>query len=213
MRFIILYAVFFGALTLRSQSFHKRALVIDLNSGFEFYHTTLNYQKSFSDQNRDTSTKATAGNVNFSLGAELGLGKHIGMGLRGKANNFIEDLDAVSKNTVDIKSTDLVLFINIHPVVRKKLDIIIGGEAGLSGLNFSIDNFEKTTLKGTGTFMSVYLNPRLYLGRFGVNLKAYMPFAWYPSFTSAPGDPGQFLLEKWKGNGFGVSVGLQVRLF
>ncbi len=205
--------LFFTSLGINAQSFHKRAVVFDLNTGIEFYNTTLNYKTNRLSFNGDTVVLSKAGNANVSLGVEIGLGKRVGIGLRGKANQFFSDVDAVTEKNTDITSTDLLFMINIHPVVRKKLDIILGSEFGVSGFNVRMEDLDHTLISGNGGFFSVYLNPRVYLGRFGFNLKTYLPFVWYQDLKSNAQEFDKFLLSQWKGNGIGVAVGVQVRLF
>jgi hypothetical protein len=195
-----------------AQSFHRRAVVIDLNTGFEFYNTTLNYKIDDPNFVRDTIISGEAGNTNFALGVEVGLGKHFGVGVRGKANRFVSDIDAVTQSRVDARSTDLMLTINIHPVVRNKFDLILGSEIGLSGFNFNVNDVENTVIKGTGSFFTVYLNPRIYFGRFGINLKAYVPFTTYNDLDASNKSADDFFIDKWKGNGIGASIGIQLRL-
>lgn len=208
MKYSFLIALMFISLFAGAQCFQRGTLVFDLNTGFEFYNTTLKYKTG-------ETIKGSAGNVGFSLGAEVGLSKRVGIGLRGKANTFASDVDAVSREEVNLKSTDLLFIFNLHPIVRKKLDIILGAEAGFSGLDFEFNNFEHLLQEGNGGYFSLYANPRVYFGRFGINMKAYLPFVSYQYFkTNSSGTQvQQSLLNKWNGNGIGVSIGVQVRLF
>jgi hypothetical protein len=207
-RYTLISLFILSFLAVRSQSFQRGTVVFDLNSGFEFYNTTLDYKN-------DTTVKSQAGNVGLSIGAEVGLSKRVGIGLRGKANTFASDVDKVSKEEVNIKSTDLLFMFQLHPIVRKKFDLVLGADAGFSGLDFEFVDFNNLVSKGSGGYFSLYVNPRIYLGRFGVNLKVYTPFVTYQYFKTTSDLPAaeNYILSKWRGNGIGVSVGIQVRLF
>lgn len=212
-KLLLISSVVLGCLHSSAQSFHRGAMVIDLNTGIEFYNTSLNYRLQGTAFNSDTTVNGRAANSNLALGVEVGLGKHFGLGIRGKANQFFEDVDAVTNKNTSITSTDLMLTVNIHPVVRKKFDLILGSDIGVSGFNFTMEDLENTIVSGNGSFVTVYLNPRLYLGRFGFNLKTYVPFVNYRNLESNKSDIDEFIVEKWKGSGFGVTLGVQVRLF
>jgi hypothetical protein len=207
-RYILISLFLISFVASRSQSFQRGTVVFDLNTGFEFYKTTLDYKN-------DTTIKSQAGNVGLSLGAEVGLGKRIGIGLRGKANSFASDVDAVSREEVNLKSTDLLFMFQLHPLVRNKIDLVIGTDVGFSGLDFEFVDFNNMVSKGNGGYFSLYVNPRFYFHRFGVNFKVYTPFVTYQYFKTTSDLPSaeNDVLNKWRGNGIGVSVGIQVRLF
>lgn len=196
----------------RAQSFHRGGVVVDLNSGIEFYNTSLNYNVSNAVKNRDTSVVSQAANVNLAFGIEVGIKKHFGIGLKGKANQFFQALDAASKNKATIKSSDLMLFLNLHPIVRKKLDLIIGTDLGWSALNFNVYSFKNNQIQGNGLFLTGYVNPRIYVKRWGFNIKAYLPFVTYQNLNAGADNLDKYILSKWKGNGFGVSIGVQLKL-
>jgi hypothetical protein len=212
-KIILIASLPFIPLCFNAQSFHKGAVVADLNSGIEFYNTTLNYRTNRNGFSGDTTIQDQAGNANVALGVEIGLGKHFGLGIRGKANSFFADVDALTSKNTAITSTDLMIMIAVHPIVRKRFDLVLGSDLGVSGFNFKIDDLNNTVVSGNGSYVTVYLNPRLYFRRFGFNLKTYVPFVNYNDLESNGTNIDKFIVQKWKGNGFGVTVGVQVRLF
>ena len=211
-KILLLFLFLSGACLLTAQSFHRGGVVMDLNSGIEFYNTSLNYNINNAIKNRDTSLVSKAANVNLAFGIEVGIKKHFGIGLRGKANLFFKELDAASKNQSTVKSSDLILFLNLHPIVRKKLDLIIGTDLGWSTLNFNVYSFKNNQIQGSGAYLTAYVNPRIYFKRWGFNIKAYLPFVSYTNLNAASDNLDKYILSTWKGNGFGVSVGVQLKL-
>jgi hypothetical protein len=195
-----------------AQLFHRSAVVFDLNTGIEFYNTTQTYKINRAGFSGDTSVSGQAGNANVSLGIEIGLSKRFGIGIRGKANSFFEDVDNVTSKTTSMRSNDLLLMFNFHPIVRKKLDVITGADIGLSGSSIKIDDLNNTVMNAKGTFFSLYINPRFYFKRFGFNLKTYMPFVSYGNLKSDGSDTQKIFMQKWTGRGFGVTLGIQVKI-
>ncbi|MEO6304437.1 MAG: hypothetical protein ABIP51_14825, partial [Bacteroidia bacterium] len=67
-------------------------------------------------------------------------------------------------------------------------------------------------IKGGGSYISVYANPRIYFGRFGINFKLYAPFVSYNNLTTNNDNFNQYIaITKWKASGFGLGFGLQYR--
>jgi len=192
-----------------SQSFRLGTVVLDFNTGLEGYSSTSTYTQT----GNDTVVKWFTTNSNLSFGIELGLGKRFGIGLRGKANNFARELDQVTNSRADVNTKDLTMIVNFHPINRKKFDLAIGSELGLSKLFIDVNNLSNTQIMGKGGYYAFYLNPRVYFGRLGINLKTYLPFLNYKDLLSQDAGPGNYILTRWKGSGFGVSLGVQLRLF
>src|SRR5690349_4895804 len=114
------------------KSFHRGAVVVDFNTGFDAYRTTQQYQKEMGGQGRDTAINGAAASANYAFGVEVGLGKRVGVGLLSKTNTFLNDVDAISRKHADIRSRDLMVSLNIHPVVRKRFDLVLGADFGVS---------------------------------------------------------------------------------
>jgi len=198
---------------LNAQSFYRGALVIDVNTGIEIYNTTYKYKiKNNNNILLDTSITDRAGSTHFAFGAEIGLHKRFGLGLKGKFNSFLSAKDEVTKATPTAKSADFMVFANYHAVTIPHFDLILGGDLGYSGLTYKSNDTENIILKGTGSYASLYINPRIYIKRFGFNLKIYAPFVNYNNLTTNnPEINNYYLITKWKGNGTGVSIGIQYR--
>ena len=196
-----------------SQSFHLGALVIDLNAGLEGYNVQYNYKLKNLGKTLDTTIRNGAINHNLALGVEVGLAKWFGLGLRGNANTFFTDVDKLTHNKPEVTSSELMLMVNFHPVVRKHFDLVLGSDIGLSSLNFKTNDSLGTVIKGTGSYFDLYLNPRFYLGRFGFNVRAFVPFVNYGSLSSNNTLYNEYVVAKWKANGFGMSVGIQMKFF
>jgi hypothetical protein len=205
---IILIAVFFYSSSF-SQNFRIGTVVLDFNTGLEGYSSTSTYTQTGSD----TVVEWFTTNANLSLGLEVGLSKRFGIGLRGKLNSFSRELDQVTDSRADIDTKDFTMVVNFHPVNRKNVDLIIGSEFGLSKLFIDVNDLSNSQIIGKGGYYAFYLNPRVYFGRLGINLKTYLPFLNYKNLLSDDGDPGKYMLSRWKGSGFGVSLGVQLRLF
>jgi hypothetical protein len=196
-----------------AQSFHKGAVVLDLNTGFEVYNTMNSYSIRRSDQKHDTTVKDIAGNGNFAMGVEIGIRKRFGIGLRGKTNTFFRNVDAVTHNRADIRTTDMLLILTYHPFIRNKFDMVIGADLGFSIFNSTSHDIYSTVVKGNGAFAGIYLNPRFYFKRFGVNFKTYVPYINYSALSSEQSQADRYIISKWQGSGFGISIGVQYRFF
>jgi hypothetical protein len=205
---LLLFVSLFNA-----QSFFRGALVFDLNTGIEAYHTNNTYTIRRGDTSADTIVRDASASGHATLGMEIGFKKRWGIGVRGKANSFFANVDAVTHQRADIRSTDLLLLLNFHPVITKKFDLILGTDIGFTALKISVDDVYNTVRRGNGAYASIYINPRLYFKRFGINLKTYLPYVSYANLKSNQDQLDQFMITKWKASGVGVSLGIQYRLF
>ncbi len=206
-RFLLMFLIF--SLPLLSQNFRIGTVVLDFNTGLEGYSSTSTYTQT----GNDTIVEWFTTNSNFSLGMEVGLGKRFGVGLRGKVNSFSRELDQVTDSRADIDTKDFTMIVNFHPINRKSFDLVVGSELGLSKLFIDVNDLSNSQIMGKGGYYAFYLNPRVYFGRLGINLKTYLPFLNYKNLLSEDSDPGKYMLSRWKGSGFGVSLGVQLRLF
>jgi len=194
----------------QAQSFYKGALVIDANAGIEIYNTKVTWTDI--TNNKSETDEDRAGNLNFHFGAEYGLHKNFGVGLRYKSNNYFVEKDTVNNTKGNVRSNDIIVQANYHPVSTKYFDLILGGDFGYSAIHYKFNDKENTQLRGSGLFYSFYLNPRLYIGPFGFNMKVYAPFISYPNLISNDADYNKNYDLKLKGTpGFGMSLGIQYR--
>jgi hypothetical protein len=208
---LLLSTVCFG---LRAQTaFHIGSTVLDLNTGLEIYNSTTVYSLVRNGQNADSTITDKASNSNFSLGLEVGLNRFFGIGVRGKAASFFRSLDAVTNARADIFATDLALQANLHVLPLKKFDLVVGGELGFSKLKMDVNDIAQTLATGKGSAFNLYINPRFYMKRLGFNFKASMPIFNYNKLEYNSRDAANYLLSHWKGNGFGLSLGIQYKFF
>ncbi|MDX2172911.1 MAG: hypothetical protein SFY56_07315 [Bacteroidota bacterium] len=196
----------------KSQAYYKNALIFDANAGLEIYNTSYSFQSKDINNNKFDSTKTDkAGNRNFTFGLEYGLHKHLGVGARVKLNNYFTGNDSIKPT---VKSNDFMVFVNYHPLkILPKFDLVLGGELGYSGLNYNTNNKENVILTGTGLYGSIYINPRVYIKRFGFNLKLYLPYVNYNNLTTNnPDINNYYTITRWKGDpSWGASIGIQYR--
>lgn len=203
----VLFSIVLGA-----QSFHKKALVIDVNTNLEIYNTVLEVRIKDPNKTRDTTYNDKAGNRSLGLSAEFGLSKRIGVGLQFKANNYFTSKDSATKATPNVRTQDFVAFVNYHPIIKKHFDLVLGANIGYSNFKYKANDIENLILSGGGSYISIYANPRIYFGRFGINFKVYAPFVNYNNLSTNNTDLNKYIaFTKWKGNGFGLGFGLQYR--
>lgn len=192
-----------------AQSFHKNALVFDVNGGIDIYNTKLSVHNK--NNGTDTVLNDKAGNFNYHLGMEYGLHKNFGLGIRYRGSNYFVDNDS-TKSGESIKSNDVLLMMNYHPYSSKGFDLVLGGDIGLSSIKFNIGDKEGTKLWDNGLSYSFYLNPRLYIGRFGFNGKLSLPFYNYSSLDSNNEQFNKDQSYKLSGlPGWSFSLGIQFR--
>jgi hypothetical protein len=215
MRRVFLYCFILACFIANSQAYYKNALIFDINTGIEIYNTSYSYKVKYSNTKQlDTTTTNKAGNYNLALGVEYGLRKHLGVGVRVKLNTYFTSKDTVTDTKPIVKSNDFMVFVNYHPLkMLPKFDLVLGGEMGFSSLNYKANDINNIILTGTGFYGSIYLNPRVYIKRFGFNLKLYAPFLSYTNLTTNnPNVNNYYTITKWQGDpSWGLSLGIQYR--
>ncbi|MBL7911508.1 MAG: hypothetical protein JNJ41_10680 [Bacteroidia bacterium] len=198
------------SLVLNAQSFYKGALVTEVNTGFEIYNTVLKIKIKDPNRERDTVQEDKAGNTNFGLAAEYGLHKNFGVGVRYKNNKYFTDRDSVTHIKPEVKTNDILVMLNYHPVSTKHFDLVLGADVGYSTFKYKANDSLNIIISGGGSYVSLYLNPRIYFGRFGINFKIYAPFTNYNKLTTNNDDFNKYIaITKWKGQGFGMGFGIQ----
>ncbi|MDO9001777.1 MAG: hypothetical protein Q7W45_18565 [Bacteroidota bacterium] len=213
MKKIYLSSLFFAlSIAFNAQSFYKDALITEVGTGFEIYNTTLNLRIKDPNRTRDTSYTDKAANTNFGLAAEYGLHKRFGVGFRFKTNKYITSRDSATKIKPDVRTNDFVVVLNYHPIVKKNFDLVLGADVGYSTFKYKANDSLNLILSGGGSYISLYVNPRIYFGKFGINFKLYAPFTNYNSLTTNNDDFNKYIaITKWKGQGFGMGFGIQYR--
>ena len=196
-----------------AQSFHRGAVIISAGTGLEYYNTVKNYANS--GNLGDTSAVGHAASANLNAALEIGISKRVGIGARGKMNSFFTDLDAVLAEKTHIRTADLLLSVNLHPIRRKKLDVLLGVEGGFSSVNVTFQNLGDILTSGKGPAAALYLEPRFYKKRFGFHVRLTLPVTQYKTLNTVGAQVAgqQYRLSDWQGRGYGVNFGVQSRLF
>ncbi|MDI9342317.1 MAG: hypothetical protein QM534_17220 [Sediminibacterium sp.] len=197
----------------QSQSMYLGALVIDANAGIEGMSTEYNYRYKNLSIEKDTTIKDGAANSNFSFGAEVGLAKWISVGGRAKFNTYFTSEDKVTKTRPDAHSFEVLGTLNLHITHNKHFNLLFGGNMGYSGLTYNSNDVNKTSVEGKGTYADLHLTARVYIRRFGFHVSAYTPFVSYNNMTSNNDVFNSYIVAKWKGQGFGMNIGVQYRFF
>lgn len=209
-KLIALLLVLFFTHNIRSQSFYKGALVIDANAGIEIYNTVLKVHNK--TNGRDTTQDDKAGCSTFNFGAEYGVTKKFGAGLRFRTNKYFTEKDTITGKKDDVRSIDIVAEANYHIVSKKSFDFLVGADIGYSKINWKINDTKNTRIWASGLYYDLYLNPRLYIGPFGFNFKLGLPFTTYPNLKSDNSDFTKDNSYKLKGiPGVSWSFGIQFR--
>jgi hypothetical protein len=192
-------------------SFFKGALVISADAGFEAYSVNENYNiigisnKFFSATAKINTTTSAGGSFEF------GLFNWLGIGLQSTYNIYNLSKDS-SGSTPGATSFAIGGLVNIHIIRLHHLDLMLGGNFGLSFLHYS-DNIGNVQL-ATGGSEDLHVTARYYFGRFGVNASASLPFTNYPKFsTNSNQSVGENVLDTWKASGGAFSIGIQYRIF
>lgn len=210
---IALTALLFAVTKGQSQSMYLGALVIDANAGIEGMSTEYNYRLKNLGIEKDTTITDGAANSNFSFGAEVGLAKWISVGGRAKFNTYFTSEDKVTKARPDAHSVEVLGALNFHLTHNKHFNLLLGGNMGYSGLTYNSNDVNKTSIEGKGTYADLHLTARVYIRRFGFHATAYTPFVNYNKMTSNNDVYNTYVVAKWKGQGFGMNIGIQYRFF
>ena len=192
-----------------SQSFYKGALVSDINLGVDIYSVQYHYQ--LKNSTLSTDKKSGAASSNFNLGLEYGVTNWLGIGLRGKFDNYYAKYDSTTRSKPTVKGAEISLLVNAHVIRSKHFDLPIGIDLGYSHLNFFQNDLANNQIYGNGSIFNLHLNPRVYFGRFGFNLNMAFPFITYKNMTSNNATFNQYVLANWKASGFSLGFGLQYR--
>ena len=210
MKKTILFLLLFYSVNFYSQCYYKGALILDVNGGLEVYNSfvKVHYLKEIKS---DEQEEGKTGCSHFNLGAEYALHKNFGIGLRYKANNFFQGADSAGTKPT-VKSNDILLQLNFHPVSTTAFDLVLGSEMGYTMINFYENNPEHNKIWGSGTYFSMYMNPRLYIGRFGFNMKLGLPFFNYGVLQTNNEEFNKNQTLALSANpGFTLSFGIQFR--
>ena len=192
-----------------SQSFYKGALVLDANVAIDAYSVDYKYQ--LKNTNLISEHKSGAASSNFNIGLEYGLTKWLGIGLRGKFDNYFTKRDSTTHSTPTAKGAEIAFILNAHLVKVDHFDLPIGIDLGYSHLDYFQNDVGNNQIYGSGGYFNFHINPRVYFKRFGFNLNIAVPIIHYANMTSNNSTFNQYVLADWKGTGFSMGLGIQYR--
>lgn len=210
MKRFLLLAFAFPAIGLFAQkSFYKGALVTDLNFGFDAY--AVHYHTEIKNTSYSHDTTDGAASHNWGIGAQYGVTNWLGLGLRAKFDNYYTSVDKNTGYRSTVKGNEIGAIIDFHVVRGKVFNLALGIDAGRSGLKFWFNDPDNTRIYGSGSWFDLHITPRFYFGRFGISTTLYLPWISYSNMTTSSDVINDFLITKWKANGFGINFGVQYR--
>lgn len=192
-----------------AQSLQRGSLVLDFNVGGDVYKVAQHNIDKASGYSQDTTTGAAS--INWNVGIEYGLLNWLGIGLQAKFDSYVHDTGSVSSAL----GFEIGAIANAHIIRAKHFDLLAGIDIGYSSLTINykdnglVSNFQ---VYGSGSWFDFHITPRLYFGRFGINLNFYLPVINYPNLSTNLQQVNESVAASWKGNGFGTTFGLQYRI-
>lgn len=193
-----------------AQSFTGNSLLLHLNAGIEILHTEYKY--IIKNNNLDTLIKDKAANSNYYLGIEYGILKWLGIGIKGKVNQYFTQKNHITNATPTAHSFDIAFTIRTHLFRKKHFDLPIGISIGGSSLTYNNnDPYNPITVYGKGSYFDIHIQPMIYFNRLGVNVYVGTPFIHYNDMATNNANINQYVLMDWKGKGLIFGLGLQFR--
>ncbi|MGZ3866520.1 MAG: hypothetical protein ACXVC2_08425 [Bacteroidia bacterium] len=212
---LIIAAVLFATVNVFAQapdrSFYKGALVFDLNFGLDVYSVKQHYAIKGTNYSKDTTNAAGSHGPNLSL--QYGVLNWLGIGLKYKYDTYFTSADKYTHIRPSVFGQEVGLVLDAHPVRVKHFDLITGVDIGHSSLVFHTHDQWGTEIYGSGSWFNVHVIPRLYFGRFGLNLTMSLPFIKYPNMTTSSDHLNTVFFSSWKASGFGLGWGVSFRFF
>jgi hypothetical protein len=194
-----------------SQSFTSGSLLLHFNVGIEALNTELKYK--LKSTNFDTLIKDQAGNSNYYLGIEYGLFKWLGIGIKGKVNNYFTEKDKYTGNTPTAHSFDIAFTVRAHLFRTNHFDLPIGLSMGGSSLTYNNNNpNDPITIYGKGSYFDLHIQPMFYIKRIGLNLYIGLPSINYSDMSTNKDVLNQYIIANWKGKGIILGAGIQYRI-
>ena len=191
-------------------SFYKGVIVADMNYGIDVYNVHYHYELKTSPFTKyDTYDKA--GSKGFSLGGQYGIAKWFGLGLRTKFDNYFVSKDTATNITPKVNSFEIGLVTDFHMLRKKHFDLSAGLDIGYSNFVYKSNNKQGDELYGSGLWTNFHIIPRVYFGRFGINIALNFPALTYKNMTFSNSDLNKYINPTWKASGFGATFGIQYR--
>ena len=142
---------------LQAQTFVKKDIILEAGAGLGIYDTHV-IQKS-----NNTNEKSRAATWVFPVSLEYAVSKRLGIGVAYKFSNFITGKNDTTITNSTIRAHDIALKPSFHIFRKKRLDVYVGGLFGLSLFNYQVNDNLKSSAKGEGTIIALFLGSRLYV--------------------------------------------------
>jgi len=210
MKKLLLILAVFGVTQLSAQSFYKGALVADLTTGVDIYVVKYHYALR-SNTSIDTTVTDGAGSKSQTLGLEYGVLDWLGLGLRGKIDNYYTDKDKITGIKPSVKGFEVGALIDFHIARKEHFNFVTGFEVGYSNLLYKTNDPWGTEIYGSGSWFNFHITPRYYFGRFGLEINLNVPIINYPNLTTSSKTINSYIVSSWKATGFGMNFGIQYR--
>jgi len=149
----------------QEKCFSKGNFAINAGLGFSLYRYTAVLK---SDQSRETNLALSRIGR---LSIEHAFTNNLSIGVLGKRNIYITEVDSATGKKPDIFSYDLLLFANLHFVRSKRVNLLWGAGYGYSSFTYNTQDQQISQAKGTGGSFETWLQSRIYFGKhLGFNL-------------------------------------------
>lgn len=164
--FLLLNFILFSWTTHAQQkSFQKGNFVINAGGGFSLYRYTAVLKSVGSSETNLALSRI--GRISI----EHGFKNFLSLGVMGKRNVYITEVDSSTGKKPDIFSHDLQLFGNLHFVRTKRTNLFWGAAYGFSTFVFNTKDQQISQARGTGGSFETWLQSRFYFGNhLGINL-------------------------------------------
>jgi hypothetical protein len=168
--FIFVWLIAIGLLNFapchaQDKCFSKGNFVINAGVGFSLYRYTAQLK---SDNSSETNLAVSRIGR---LSIEHAFKNYWSMGVLGKRNIYITEVDSATGKKPDIFSYDLLLFSNLHFVRTKHVDVLWGLGYGFSTFTYNTRDQQISQATGTGGSFETWLQSRFHFGKhLGFNL-------------------------------------------
>ncbi|HTB30760.1 MAG TPA: hypothetical protein VK808_01970 [Bacteroidia bacterium] len=190
-----------SAQTSSSVSFQTGSLIVTANFGIDGYALKQHEVNNYNGQTYDTNTGAAS--RNFSIGAEYGVAKWLGLGLQFKFDNYYHDWTLQSALGVESG-----LIVNAHMIRHRHFDLLAGLNIGVSNLTIT-SIYNNYQIYGSGSWVDLHFTAREYIGKFGFSETLYFPDINYNNLSSNVPVFNEYIVASWKATGVGFNWGIQ----
>jgi Outer membrane protein beta-barrel domain len=199
---LIISALSLCSNTLSAQAFQKGNKNIDVGLGFGAYSTTATWNFGVLTVSNTDGAASFMMPISFEYGIsdKFGLGAQIGF-----SNYFIDNEDS-TETLASVKSIDFAIKLNYHLLNAEKNDLFVGLGIGASNLTWKDE--DGTTLKGTGSFVSIYLTDRIFFSEhIGLLFNLGYTVFNYSKISESNGN----VSIKWTFRGVNLGTGLAIK--